>query len=211
MLLNWSSSRNTALSAARAAACGGNAVRIQIQLGAGTVEQELRDLLLAGLDGDAIAYQHFLDQLAQRLQTYLRRRLKHDCIDDILQETLLAVHNGRFTYRREDPLTSWVHSIAKYKLLDFLRIHRRVDAVNESLDDCTDIFTTTDEAAHARRDIDLLLNELPDRQRLPILLVKLKGLTVAEAAHACNLSESAIKIGIHRGMKALALRVRTLS
>lgn len=184
--------------------------RGRIRIGASQMEQELRDLLLAGLDGDAAAYRHFLDYLAQRLQAYLRHRLncQHDCIDDILQETLLAIHNGRFTYRRDDPLTSWVHSIAKYKLLDFLRFHRRFDAVHESLDDYTEIFATNDEAAHAQRDIDLLLKELPDRQRLPILLVKLKGLTVAEAAKACNLSESAIKIGIHRGMKALMVRVR---
>jgi RNA polymerase sigma-70 factor (ECF subfamily) len=176
------------------------------------VEQELRTLLLAGLDGDAVAYRCFLDQLAQRLRAFLRRRLTdmHDHIEDIVQETLLAVHNGRHSYRKEDPLTSWVHAIAKYKLMDFLRVCARRDALNDSLDDYIDVFATTEEEViSARRDVDALLDQLPDRQRLPIQLVKLQGWSVAEAAQATGLSESAVKIGVHRGMKALALRIRT--
>lgn len=111
------------------------------------LEQELRASLLAGLDGDAAAYRRFLDQLAHRLRAYLKRRLvnMHDHIEDIVQETLLAVHNGRHSYRAEHPLTSWVHAIAKYKLMDFLRLRARGDALNDSLDDCEEIFSNADE------------------------------------------------------------------
>ena len=171
-------------------------------------------LLLAGLDGDAAAYRRFLDQLARRLRAFLRHRLytMHDHIEDIVQETLLAVHNGRFTYRREDPLTAWVHAIAKYKLMDFLRAHSRHDAVNEPLDNYLDVFASSeDQACEARRDIGNLLEQLPDRQRLPIQLVKLQGLSVAEAAQATGLSESAVKVGVHRGLKALAEHIRKLA
>ena len=56
----------------------------------------------------------------------------------------------------------------------------------------------------ARRDLLKLLETLPDRQRLPIVLVKLEGRSVAEAAAATGMSESAIKVGIHRGLKKLA-------
>jgi RNA polymerase sigma-70 factor (ECF subfamily) len=184
---------------------------MRMQGAASPVEQELRALLLAGLDGDAAAYRRFLDQLARRLRAYLRHRLygRSDHVEDIVQETLLAVHNGRFTYRRDDPLTAWVHAIAKYKLMDFLRSHLRHDTLLEPLDDHPDIFAATDnEAEQARRDIGVLLEQLPDRQRLPIQLVKLQGLSVAEAAQACGLSESAVKVGVHRGLKALALRMR---
>ena len=178
------------------------------------VEQELRALRLAGLDGDAAAYRRFLDQLARRLRAFLRHRLfdMHDHIEDIVQETLLAVHNGRHTYRRDDPLTAWVHAIARYKLMDFLRARSRHDAVNEPLDDHLDVFAAADdEASEARRDIGVLLEQLPDRQRLPIQLVKLQGLSVAEAARATGLSESAVKVGVHRGLKALALRIRAIA
>jgi RNA polymerase sigma-70 factor (ECF subfamily) len=123
----------------------------------------------------------------------------------------LAVHNGRHSYRAEHPLTSWVHAIAKYKLMDFLRLRARGDALNDSLDDCEEIFSNADEeVAEARRDVHVLLAQLPDRQRLPIQLVKLQGLSVAEAAQATGFSESAVKIGVHRGLKALALHIRSV-
>jgi len=178
-----------------------------------TVEEELRALLLAGLDGDALAYRRFLDLLSRRLRAYFRRRLfdLHDHVEDIVQETLLAVHNGRLTYRRDDPLTAWIHAIARYKLMDFLRTHARQDGVNEPLDDHLDLLAgSDDEAAAASRDVGRLLEQLPDHQRMPIQLVKLQGLSVAEAARVSGFSESAVKVGIHRGLKALAGRMRAL-
>ncbi|KAF1050396.1 MAG: ECF RNA polymerase sigma factor SigF [Burkholderia gladioli] len=65
-----------------------------------------------------------------------------------------------------------------------------------------------DETAQARHDIGKLLEHLPDKQRLPILRVKLQGLSVTETAAITGLSESAVKVGVHRGLKALAARIR---
>jgi RNA polymerase sigma-70 factor (ECF subfamily) len=178
------------------------------------VEERLKVLLLAGLAGDAVAYRSFLDDLSGHLRAFLRRRLTQarEDVEDILQETLLAVHNGRHTYRQDQPLTAWVHAIARYKLMDFFRAHSRRDALNTPLDDDADIFVSTDsEPAHARRDIGKLLEQLPDRHRLPILHVKLQGLSVAETALLIGMSESAVKIGIHRGLKTLALMIRGTS
>jgi RNA polymerase sigma-70 factor (ECF subfamily) len=175
------------------------------------IETQLQAWLLAGLDGDARAYRLFLDELATRLRAYLRKRLFNyqDHAEDIVQETLLAVHNGRFTYRRDQPVTAWIYAIARYKLMDFLRAHMRHDALNDPLDDTTELFEEScEEASDARRDLGVLLQQLPDRQRLPIELVKLEGLSVAEAASRTGMSESAVKVGVHRGLKALAARIR---
>ncbi|MBU2288439.1 MAG: RNA polymerase subunit sigma, partial [Gammaproteobacteria bacterium] len=60
-----------------------------------------------------------------------------------------------------------------------------------------------------KRDVAGLLDTLPDRHRLPIVHVKLEGLSVAEAARLTGMSESAVKVGIHRGLKALALKMGT--
>jgi len=168
-------------------------------------------LLLAGLDGDARAYRRFLDELAKRLRAFLRRRLfdMHDHVEDIVQETLLAVHNARHTYRRDQPVTAWVYAIARYKLMDFLRTRMRHDALNDPLDDAADLFeASAEDASDARRDVAALLDALPDRQRLPIDMVKLQGLSVAETARITGMSESAVKVGVHRGLKALAARIR---
>jgi RNA polymerase sigma-70 factor (ECF subfamily) len=175
------------------------------------VEEQLQALLLAGLNGDARAYHRFLDELAKRLRAFLRRRLfdAHDHVEDIVQETLLAVHNARATYRRDQPVTAWIYAIARYKLMDFLRARMRHDAFNDPLDDDGVAFEdSSEQASDARRDVAALLEQLPDKQRLPIQLVKLQGLSVAEAASQTGLSESAVKVGVHRGLKALAARIR---
>jgi len=84
------------------------------------IEDRLRALLLQGLDADAAAYQRFLKELSAHLRAFLRRRLAQwpDAVEDLVQETLLAVHNQRHTYRPEMPVTAWVHAIARYKLVD---------------------------------------------------------------------------------------------
>ncbi|MBS7456872.1 sigma-70 family RNA polymerase sigma factor [Coralloluteibacterium stylophorae] len=175
------------------------------------VERELHACMVLALAGDAAQYRRFLDRLAAHLRAYLRRRLPRAQADveDVLQETLLAVHNARHTWRQDQPLTAWVHAIARYKLMDFFRAHARREALHDPLDDDGRIFARSDvEPAEARRDVGELLDTLPDRHRLPILLVKLDGLSIAEAARHSGLSESAVKVGIHRGLKALAARIR---
>ena len=170
-------------------------------------ELHLRDLLLRGMAGDARAYQAFLKDLSAHVRAFLRRRLTAlpDEIEDLVQDTLLAVHNQRHTYRPDLPLTAWVHAIARYKLIDLFRHRAGRDALHDPLDDELAVFASSDtEAADARRDVSTLLAQLPDNQRLPIVHTKLEGLSVAEASRATGMSESAIKVGVHRGLKALA-------
>ena len=174
-------------------------------------ETRLRGLLVQGLGGDTVAYHRFLQDLSSHLRAYFRKRLSQrpDDVEDLVQETLLAVHNQRHTYRSDQPLTAWVHGIARYKFIDSLRAHASREALNEPLDDENELFAALDlDANDARRDLGTLLSGLPDRQRLPIVHVKLEGLSVLETAQKTGLSESAVKIGIHRGLKALAAKLR---
>lgn len=179
-----------------------------------SVEERLRGLLLQGLDTDAAAYQRFLKELSAHLRAFLRRRLAQwpDEVEDLVQETLLAVHNQRHTYRPDMPVTAWAHAIARYKLIDWLRSHAVKEGRNDPLDDADGLFASSDsEAAEARRDLGQLLRTLPDKQRLPIEYVKLEGLSVVETARLTGLSESAVKVGVHRGLKALAGRIRDMT
>jgi RNA polymerase sigma-70 factor (ECF subfamily) len=105
-----------------------------------------------------------------------------------------------------------VHAIAKYKLVDLLRRRASRDVLTDPIDDGMELFSSADsEAAEARRDLGQLLGQLPDRQRLPIVHTKLEGLSVTETAQVTGMSESAIKVGVHRGMKALAALIRGAS
>lgn len=175
----------------------------------GDIEAELRTLFLRGLDGEHAAYQAFLQKLSAHLRAFLRRRLFGwpDEVEDLVQECLLAMHNKRHTYERDQPLTAWVHAIARYKLIDLLRSKAGREALHDPLDDDLAVFAeSSTDVSDARRDLTGLLETLPDRQRLPIEHVKLEGMSVTETAALLSMSESAVKVGIHRGLKALGKR-----
>jgi RNA polymerase sigma-70 factor (ECF subfamily) len=183
--------------------------KLEMQL----IEERLRSLMLESLPCDAAAYRIFLDELTTHLRSYLRRRLGGlpDEIEDLLQELLLAVHNKRHTYDPKQPLTAWVQAIARYKLVDLLRRRSRSDVLTDPLDEDDQVFATTaNDAAEAQYDVAKLLRGLPDRQRLPILYVKIEGASVTDTAIRTGMSESAVKVGIHRGLKALAERIRSI-
>ena len=172
-------------------------------------ERTLRQQLLLALAGDNEAYAGFLRQSGAHLRAYFRRRLiaSPDDVEDLVQETLLAIHNRRHTYRTSDLLTPWLYAIARYKLVDLLRSQsprRAAEVPLDGNDGAADLLAIDDSAVEAHRDVMKLLETLPDRHRLPIVLVKLEGRSVVEAAAATGMSESAIKIGIHRGLKKLA-------
>jgi RNA polymerase sigma-70 factor (ECF subfamily) len=97
-------------------------------------------------------------------------------------------------------------------LRGYIRARARRGSLTESIDDYIDIFAAPDdEPGEARRDIGKLLDHLPDKQKLSIMHVKLHGLSVAEAARLTGLSESAVKVSVHRGLKALAAKVRGMA
>jgi RNA polymerase sigma-70 factor (ECF subfamily) len=174
-------------------------------------EDRLKEFLVRGLAGDGAAYHRFLGDLSGHLRAFLRRRLAGmpDDVEDLVQETLLAVHNQRHTFDAAQPLTAWVHAIARYKLVDFLRRRSRRDLLTEPLDDELDVLSSAEaDAAEARRDLARLLEALPERQRMPIVYVKIQGLSVIEAARLTGMSASAVKVAVHRGLKALAAKIR---
>lgn len=175
------------------------------------IEEQLRDLLIRGLEGDAHAYRAFLDQLSGHLRSFLMRRLSGipDEVEDIVQESLLAIHDKRHTYDRSQPIGAWVFAIARYKLVDFFRRREIKDSLSDQVDDERDFFLSTNlDAAEAHRDVMKLLKLLPERQRIPIVCTKLDGLSVEETVRLTGMTESAIKVGVHRGLKALAKAIR---
>jgi RNA polymerase sigma factor (sigma-70 family) len=173
-------------------------------------ETRLSALIQSALIGDAGAYRTFLTEASAHVRGYLKRRMQRTAdVEDLVQEVLLAVHNKRHTYDVTRPVTSWLFAIAQYKLIDHLR-RRRHDAHSVELDSDFGTDDLDGDALGADRDLERLLDTLPDRQRLPILHVKIEGRSVAETAKLTGISESAVKVGIHRGLKALSARIRDL-
>jgi RNA polymerase sigma-70 factor, ECF subfamily len=177
-----------------------------------TTEAELKTLMVAGLTGDAVAHRELLDRLSHRLRAYYKSRLARvgrgaTEAEDLVQEVLLAIHVRRHTYDPTEPLTPWVYAIARYKLIDHLR-RTRASMTHVPLEQAKEVMARDDHAAaESAYDLHRLLNTLPEKMRRAIQCVKLDGLSVAEAARRCRMSEPAMKINVHRGLRALAASI----
>ncbi|MGY4285138.1 RNA polymerase sigma-70 factor (ECF subfamily) [Bradyrhizobium sp. LM2.7] len=175
-------------------------------------EAELKALMLAGLDGEAASYRSLLDRLSSRLRAYYKGKLARAGrgaaeAEDLVQEVLLAIHLKRHTYDTGELFTPWVYTIARYKLIDYLR--RTQSTTSVPLDEGTEAMAEDDNAdAESSHDIRKLLQRLPEKVRCSIQCVKLEGRSVAEAAVQCGISESGVKINIHRGLRVLATFIR---
>jgi RNA polymerase sigma-70 factor, ECF subfamily len=178
---------------------------------ANATEERLRRQLVDALAGDAQAYRKFLSALASHLRAFFRKRMfQHpDEVEDLVQETLLAVHTHRHTYKTDLPLTAWVYTIARYKLVDFLRANARGDALTVPLEDDLQVFAASEiEALEARHDLETVLQTLPARQRAALKMMKVDGASAAETAAVMGMSEVAVKVSVHRSLKSLADRIK---
>lgn len=175
------------------------------------LEDRLKPLMLRGQAGDAAAWRDLLFLLSGRLRSYFARRMTagDGDVEDLVQETLLAVHNRRMTYDPAQPFTAWAYAVARYKLIDHWRrsrIRRHVP-----LDDVADwLAGAEDTGADVRADLGRLLSVLPDRQRELVRAVKIEGLSLAEAGLRLGMSEGAAKVALHRALKLLMQRMRDL-
>ncbi len=165
-------------------------------------EPQYREWMLAALAGDAAAYRCLLGGLTGHLRAYYMRRVGAATAEDLVQETLIAIHSRRATYDPGQPLTAWVYGIARYKLIDEFRREKRRAAV--PLEDAGELFATDEsEALAARRDVEKLLRTLPDAKQKLVRAVKIDGASIAEVAAQTGMSETAVKVGVHRAVKSL--------
>src|SRR5207302_6657086 len=117
-------------------------------------ELELKALMLASQDGDAAAHRVLLERLSRHLRAYYKGKLAKigrgaTEAEDLVQEAVLAIHIQRHTYDPEEPLTPWVHAIARYKLIDFLR-RNRASLADVPIDEANDV-TANDDHLGAER------------------------------------------------------------
>jgi RNA polymerase sigma-70 factor (ECF subfamily) len=214
-----SSARKAWMASIRLEACASDHIRCEIANSlpvdelAHSHERELRALMTASLDGDAAAYHALLKRLTGHLRAYYRyrfARIGHGPTEaeDLLQEVLIAVHTNRHTYDRSQPFTPWIHAIARYKFLDYLR--RTKSSFKDIPMANAEELTAKSDITPVESGLDLqrLMSKLSSKAREVIQYVKLEGLSVSEAAERCGMSESAVKVTVHRGLKALALQIR---
>jgi RNA polymerase sigma factor (sigma-70 family) len=171
-----------------------------------TDETALRLLMQASLDGDANAHRQLLGALVPVLRGFFGRRTGDSALaEDLVQETLIAVHMRRASYDPARPFGPWLFAVARYKLVDAWR--KRRDTV--ALDGLEDMFGDGgfEDEVGAKLDVSVLLGTLPPKQAKAIRATKIEGLSIADVAARDGISESDVKISVHRGLKALAKRL----
>ncbi len=158
-------------------------------------------------DGDGDAYRRLLEEVTPYLRSLaaLRHRDPSDA-EDAVQDILLTIHAIRQTYDPTRPFRPWLVTIANRRLVDRLRRQGRLRSRETSLTSEHETFpghqTNLDQEVSYRHELRALDN-LPPGQRQAIRLLKLKEMSLKEAAIATGLSVTALKGATHRALKNL--------
>ncbi len=173
---------------------------------------DLSALMRSARQGDDEAYRRLLGRVAIWLRVVVRRGLASagrgpSESEDIVQETLLAMHLKRDTWDEARPVEPWLRAIARHKLADHLRRRGFYDHVD--IDDWADALElAVDAQAPAAIDSRRLLESLPERQRTIVREISLEGRSAADVAAQLGMSEGAVRVALHRALKALAVLYR---
>jgi RNA polymerase sigma-70 factor (ECF subfamily) len=178
-------------------------------------ELECAAWLRQGIDGDEVAYHRLLEVLGAGVRATVSQRFRqfgmgNSDVEDVVQETLLALHLKRHTWDPQQRLGPWVAAITRNKLLDVLR--RRGRRPQVPLDDIEEsLFAHPGDGEEQRADVETILNRLDSRQRSIVQMVSLEGRTCRQAAETLQMSEGAVRVALHRALKALTALYRDMS
>lgn len=171
----------------------------------GADDGDLARLFRSALGGDEKAYGDFLNDAAALVRVWARRRAYPDLDpEDIVQETLLAVHLKRHTWRNDGPVKPWLYAIARHKLVDALRRHGRHTRVE--LGEVEEELASAEAETARDWEIGRALEVLTPGQRSVVRAISVEGRTIAEAARSLGMNETAVRVALHRGLAAIAKR-----
>ncbi len=176
-------------------------------------EAQWADWMRAANAGDSGAYRRLLEALAPFLrkvvrQGFIRAGLGSGDVEDVVQETLLAIHLKRQTWDADQLFTPWLRAIARNKLIDNLR--RRGNRTELPIEDFVDVLpaeTATEELS--AREADRLLSILGGRQQEIVRAICVEGSSIREASARFGISEGATRVALHRGLSTLAAAYRS--
>ncbi|MCI0735408.1 MAG: sigma-70 family RNA polymerase sigma factor [Beijerinckiaceae bacterium] len=168
-------------------------------------------LLRAANGGDGEAYRQLLTQLAPVLRAIARRGLASAGMadtdaEDIVQETLLAIHLKRQSWDEDAPVGPWLRAIARHKVIDVLR--RRGRRIDLPIDDFSGVLASGEsEPSMLVADVGRQLESLPAGQRNVVRAIAVDGASIGEAAARLSMTKGAVRVALHRGLGALAAKL----
>jgi RNA polymerase sigma-70 factor (ECF subfamily) len=167
----------------------------------------------AAMTGDAGAYRQLLVSVAPHVRAVARSRCRslgapEGEVEDIVQEVLLTLHLKRGTWDRSRPIGPWVAAITRNKLIDILR--QRGRHITVPIEDFMDSLQAEDLTPElSTRDMDTLLGHLKPQQKEIVRSISLNGSSIRETAERLQMTEVAVRVTLHRALKALAVFYRS--
>jgi RNA polymerase sigma-70 factor, ECF subfamily len=173
----------------------------------GQNEERWASWMRAGLAGDGATYRRLLEELAGVLRRMVRAALAragrgNADIEDIVQETLLAIHLKRETWDPALPFSPWFHAVARYKVIDSLR--RAGVRASLPIEDFTEVLAAPEAMSTDLGDAERLMEKLEERPRAIVQAISIEGQSTGEVARRLSMSEGAVRVALHRALKALA-------
>ena len=166
-------------------------------------EREYAMLFVRAQHGDADAYEQCLVGLTTELRAYVRARAGDvPWVDDVVQETLLLIHEAKHTYDRQRSFAAWFYAIARNRLIDEFRRATRRRAREVTMELLPEPVTIVPDPGD-RDALEKALARLPQRQRHIITAMKFDGESVRDIAVRTGMTQSAVKVMAHRGYKLL--------
>lgn len=162
-------------------------------------------------DGDGGAYKRLLAEVTPLLRRVIHRQrsfLQASDIEDVVQDTLISLHTVRASYDPARPFTPWLMAIARNRLVDAARRYGRLSTNEVSVAEYPETFSeeptnSIDEAYGDPEALKEAIKHLPPGQRRAVEMLKLREMSLKEASAASGMGVSALKVAVHRGMKAL--------
>jgi len=158
--------------------------------------------------GDMHAYESLLRQVTPKLRQMVRRRRQFftaEEIEDLVQEILLSIHAVRATYDPDRPFMPWLSTIAHNRLIDSARRFYRGKSNEVQMDEMSVTFAddranTENEVYRDPEELKIAIRSLPEGQRKAVEMLKLREMSLKEAAAASGTTVGALKISIHRAV-----------
>jgi RNA polymerase sigma factor (sigma-70 family) len=176
-----------------------------------TPDNRFAELMQAAQAGDVAAYTQLLEEIAPRIRQIVRgqrRFLQAEDIEDLVQDILLSVHAVRATYDPQRPFMPWLLAITRNRLADGARRHVRSTAHEVHVENMSVTFAekpanTTVDSYGDLQELKEAIATLPPIQRDAIQMLKLREMSLKEAAVASDTTVGALKVATHRAMTAL--------
>ena len=172
----------------------------------GKNDYDLAVLMRASLSGDQTSYRQFLQDIVPFIRTAIKRAMPYgmaDERDDITQEILFAIHEKRHTWRTDQPILPWVRAIARYRTIDHLR--RVARNKTTPLDEHSDTLTATQTDPLDAIDLHNMVQKLSGQIGKVTFAIGIQGKDIATTARELGMSQNAVRIAFHRGLKKLSL------